>query len=450
MLASLRRRGHAGGAGGGVDPARAGAGPEAALRQRRRPVQAAAGHRPPARLDRSASSTACSPPTSRSSSTSTATRGSFTSSPTASRATSNLHVHGYREKGNINTPFELAMLNETSRFHLVIDVIDRVPKLREKAGHLKEEMQQRDHRQPGATRTSTARTAPRSPTGPGRTSGTRRAEGLSPQGRPNADRSPNMSDALLVLNAGSSSLKFSRLHRRAVRRGSLAARARSRRSTTRPRFVTRAWRGRIPCSSVAWPAGTPLGHDGRHRPPLLDWGREALLGARRVVAVGHRVVHGGARYLRAGRWSTPPLSRSCEALVPLAPLHQPHNLAAIRAVAQKRRRACRRSPASIPPFTAPNPSVAQMFALPRRYAEEGVRRYGFHGLSYEYIASVLPSMAPEAAARPHGRRPPRQRREHVRHAGGPQRRHDHELHRAGRSRDGDPLRLDRSRASCST
>jgi xylulose-5-phosphate/fructose-6-phosphate phosphoketolase len=52
----------------------------------------------------------------------------------------NLHVHGYREKGNINTPFELAMLNETSRFHLVIDVIDRVPKLRTKAGHLKEEM----------------------------------------------------------------------------------------------------------------------------------------------------------------------------------------------------------------------------------------------------------------------------------------------------------------------
>ena len=51
-----------------------------------------------------------------------------------------LHVHGYREKGNINTPFELAMLNETSRFHLVIDVIDRVPKLAARAGHLKEEM----------------------------------------------------------------------------------------------------------------------------------------------------------------------------------------------------------------------------------------------------------------------------------------------------------------------
>jgi len=52
----------------------------------------------------------------------------------------NLHVHGYQEKGNINTPFELAILNETSRFHLVIDVIDRVPRLRARAAHLKEEM----------------------------------------------------------------------------------------------------------------------------------------------------------------------------------------------------------------------------------------------------------------------------------------------------------------------
>jgi xylulose-5-phosphate/fructose-6-phosphate phosphoketolase len=51
-----------------------------------------------------------------------------------------MHVRGYKEKGNINTPLELAMLHETSRFHLVIDVIDRVPKLRTKAAHLKEEM----------------------------------------------------------------------------------------------------------------------------------------------------------------------------------------------------------------------------------------------------------------------------------------------------------------------
>jgi xylulose-5-phosphate/fructose-6-phosphate phosphoketolase len=56
------------------------------------------------------------------------------------KAHENLHVHGYRERGNINTPLELAMLNETSRFHLVVDVIDRVPSLRARAAHLKEEM----------------------------------------------------------------------------------------------------------------------------------------------------------------------------------------------------------------------------------------------------------------------------------------------------------------------
>jgi xylulose-5-phosphate/fructose-6-phosphate phosphoketolase len=52
----------------------------------------------------------------------------------------NLHVHGYRERGNINTPLELAMLNETSRFHLVVDVLDRVPRLANRSAHLKEEM----------------------------------------------------------------------------------------------------------------------------------------------------------------------------------------------------------------------------------------------------------------------------------------------------------------------
>jgi phosphoketolase len=84
------------------------------------------------------------------------------------RGHDNLHVRGYKEKGNINTPLELAMLNETSRFHLVIDVIDRVPKLRTKGAHLKEEMKNAiiDNL---ATRTSTAPTGRSLPTGRGRT-----------------------------------------------------------------------------------------------------------------------------------------------------------------------------------------------------------------------------------------------------------------------------------------
>ena len=85
-----------------------------------------------------------------------------------------------------------------------------------------------------------------------------------------------------------------------------------------------------------------------------------------------------------------------EALVPLAPLHQPHNVAAIKAVAQMTptlpQVACFDTA-----FHRVQPAVAQAFALPRRYAEEGVCRYGFHGLSYEYIASVLPRIDPRAA-----------------------------------------------------
>ena len=86
-----------------------------------------------------------------------------------------------------------------------------------------------------------------------------------------------------------------------------------------------------------------------------------------------------------------------ERLVPLAPLHQPHNLAAIRAIAA--------SSPDLPQvacfdtaFHQTQPPVAQVVALPRELAAEGVRRYGFHGLSYEYIASALPAVAPRVAA----------------------------------------------------
>jgi len=83
--------------------------------------------------------------------------------------------------------------------------------------------------------------------------------------------------------------------------------------------------------------------------------------------------------------------------VPLAPLHQPHNLDAIRAVAELLPEvpqvACFDTA-----FHRSDPDMAQMFALPQRFFEEGVRRYGFHGLSYEYIASVLPALAPRAAS----------------------------------------------------
>ena len=200
-----------------------------------------------------------------------------------------------------------------------------------------------------------------------------------------------MSDALLVLNAGSSSLKFSVFldeePPRLLLRGQTAERS------TRPHFVARAAGAVI--GERDWPAGTQLGHEGAidH---LFDWGRDGVLGEHPIAGVGHRVVHGGTRF------STPVLVDATtlaelEALVPLAPLHQPHNVAAIRAVA-RRAPAVRQVACFDTAFHCTQPPVAQAFALPRRYAEEGVRRYGFHGLSYEYIASALPGVDPRAAA----------------------------------------------------
>lgn len=199
-----------------------------------------------------------------------------------------------------------------------------------------------------------------------------------------------MSGALLVLNAGSSSLKFSVFldedPPRLLVRGQLEG------LSTRPRFVARAAGAVI--GERDWGAGTLLGHDGAID-YLLGWGQGGVLGQDSIVAVGHRVVHGGAHFSQPVLVDAATMAE-LEALVPLAPLHQPHNLAAIRAVAQKvpsvKQVACFDTA-----FHRTQPPVAQAFALPRRYSEEGVRRYGFHGLSYEYVASALSKLDHRAA-----------------------------------------------------
>jgi acetate kinase len=115
-----------------------------------------------------------------------------------------------------------------------------------------------------------------------------------------------------------------------------------------------------------------------------------------IAGVGHRVVHGGLEFMAPTRVDADVLGR-LERYVPLAPLHQPRNLAAIR-------RMLERLP-GVPEvacfdtaFHRTVPEVAQLFALPPRYAAAGIRRYGFHGLSYEHVASVLPALDPRAAA----------------------------------------------------
>jgi acetate kinase len=200
-----------------------------------------------------------------------------------------------------------------------------------------------------------------------------------------------MSDALLVLNAGSSSLKFSVFRNedppQLLLRGQIEG------IPTRPHFVARSETGVV--AEKKWEAGARLDHRGAIE-HLFAWGRDGALGGRAVVAVGHRVVHGGVKFSAPVLLSAETVAE-LEALVPLAPLHQPHNVAAIRAVTHMARDlpqvACFDTS-----FHRSQPAVAEAFALPRRFAEEGVRRYGFHGLSYEYIASVLPTIDARAAS----------------------------------------------------
>ena len=130
-------------------------------------------------------------------------------------------------------------------------------------------------------------------------------------------------------------------------------------------------------------------------PALLRW-LDAQLGTRKLAAIGHRVVHGGTAHTRPER-VTPALIAELEVLVPLAPLHQPHNLAPIRAVAA--------AAPSLPQvacfdtaFHRTMDQVVETFALPAAMYDRGIRRYGFHGLSYDYIASVLPTVSPRLAA----------------------------------------------------
>jgi len=204
-----------------------------------------------------------------------------------------------------------------------------------------------------------------------------------------------MDRTIAVLNAGSSSLKFSIFFDRAGQL-QLLFRGQVEGLFTEPRFLVRDHAGAT-VAEKEWPEGTRLGHEGAIE-HLFGWATEvkARLGGQRLAAAGHRVGHGGLKYREPTLIDAKVLA-DLEELVPLVPLHQPHNLAPIRALGQLRpdlpQVACFDTA-----FHRTQPEVAQAFALPRAYAEKGVRRYGFHGLSYEYIASELPRYDPGAAA----------------------------------------------------
>ncbi len=203
-----------------------------------------------------------------------------------------------------------------------------------------------------------------------------------------------MDETILVVNAGSSSIKFELFEVGPGEQLSSRLEGRIEGIGVQPRLLATGADGERLVDERFEPARVPEveaaqgvvgGWLARHlvRPPL---------------AVGHRVVHGGPDYAQPVRLDARVLA-DLERFVPLAPLHQPNNLAPIRAL-------LRQSP-DLPQvacfdtaFHRGHPELADRFALPEALHAEGVRRYGFHGLSYEYIASRLPELAPELA---HGR-----------------------------------------------
>jgi acetate kinase len=202
-----------------------------------------------------------------------------------------------------------------------------------------------------------------------------------------------MTDAVLTINAGSSSLKFSVYHiAPSGDRPALAAKGQIEGIGTSPRFVAEDSAGERVVDR-RWPEDRASSHAEFFR-VIGSWLREQFSDTV-LLGVGHRVVHGGVDYT-APVLIDPEVLAKLEALCPLAPLHQPHNLAAIRAVAAV--------DADLPQvacfdtaFHRGHPELADWYALPHRFYDQGIRRYGFHGLSYEYIASVLRGVAPHIA-----------------------------------------------------
>lgn len=219
-----------------------------------------------------------------------------------------------------------------------------------------------------------------------------------------------MGDQLLVLNAGSSSLKFALYPITGAPGPNAPAPGKGLAALAPP-----ALRGQVeglgsqPTLSAVWADGRtlapqPLPYPERYRDAgaamqvLLEGteGIPALVRLGQLKAVGHRVVHGGTGFHAPVR-VTPEILTQLQALVPLAPLHQPHNLAPVRTLLERN--------AALPQvacfdtaFHRTQPMQAEIFALPRSYYDEGIRRYGFHGLSYEHVAQALEALDPSAHA----------------------------------------------------
>lgn len=199
--------------------------------------------------------------------------------------------------------------------------------------------------------------------------------------------------AIVSLNSGSSSIKFALYTLDAHHSPSLSAGGKIERIGISPRLVIRDVTAKV-LLEQEWRDEAGLAHADLLA-WLFDWARSHLEG-REVVAIGHRVVHGGTDFFHPCLIDGRVLAQ-LEKLCPLVPLHQPHNLAAIHAIARiapdMPQVACFDTA-----FHHDRPTLTTRFAIPRALHDQGIRRYGFHGLSYEYIARRLGEIDPALAA----------------------------------------------------
>jgi acetate kinase len=200
-----------------------------------------------------------------------------------------------------------------------------------------------------------------------------------------------MTDAILAINAGSSSIKFALYEIGDHDAAKLIACGQIEGIGVAPHFTARDAHGHG-LAEQRW-ADPHTDHE-TLLTPLLDW-VEAHLDGDDLIAVGHRVVHGGRHFL-GPVLLTRAILAELDALTPLAPLHEPHNLSPVRAI-QALRPNLPQIACFDTAFHHTMPTVATRFALPRDYEAEGVRRYGFHGLSYDHIARVLRKEEPALA-----------------------------------------------------
>jgi len=199
-----------------------------------------------------------------------------------------------------------------------------------------------------------------------------------------------MTRSIISLNSGSSSIKFALFDLDPAAVPVLAAAGKIERIGSSPRMRAHRADGSL-LAEREWPDHY------QHRELLADlfgWGARRLEG-RQIAGIGHRVVHGGMGFTMPRRIDDA-LIEALDTLSSLAPLHQQHNLAAIRSIAEL----CPHLPQVAcfdTAFHHGRPSVSTRLAIPRELHDQGIRRYGFHGISYEYIARRLREIDPARA-----------------------------------------------------